>query len=285
MDLKSEIADFARSEGADLVGVASVDRFRDAPEGHGPLDFVEEAKSVIVVGIKVPDTVVEYSKYAYHFRGKPWWASSPAPTINWITSMYENVSNLLGHYTIDMMLDILAVKIALKLENAGYRSMPIPCGSWTGVGKPVAHLTDYFGLFSNRHASVRAGLGEFGFNNLVLSPKFGPRFRPVSIITEAPLGPDPMVSKPICLREKCHIRGPRCLDVCHAGAIQLQEGVDHAAIFMNTPSRTDARLCHMIPPGERAENWRGLPACIYYGQCVSVCPVGAKRRKPPRSKK
>ncbi|MFC1915826.1 hypothetical protein ACFLW4_03945 [Chloroflexota bacterium] len=276
-DLKSEITEFARSESASLVGVASVDRFHGAPEGHGPLDFVEEAKSVIVLGIKVPDTIVEYSKYVLQFRGKPWWASAPVPPINWITSLKDNVYMLLGHYTIDLMLDRLAVRIALKLEDAGYRSMPIPCGSWTGLDKPVAPLTNWFAPFSHRHAAVRAGLGEFGFNNIVLSPQFGPRFRPVSIITEAPLEPDPLISEKVCLREKCSAQGPHCLQACHAGAIRLQDGIDHNAIFIDTPSQTDARLCWIMPPGENLGHWGGYHACIYYGQCMAVCPVGAKR--------
>ena len=278
MDLKSEIKEFSRSEGASLVGVGSVDRFRGAPEGHGPLDFIEEAKSVIVVGIKIPDAIVEYSSYAYKFRGTPWWASSPTPTGNWITAMRENVYLLLGHFNIDIMLNNLAIRIALKLEDAGYRSMPTPNTNSTGVGYPVSHLTNYFAPFSQRHAAVRAGLGEFGFNNIVLTPQFGPRLRFVSVITQALLEPDPLLSEKVCLREKCDVRGPRCLQACPAGAIQLREGIDHTASFIDTPSKTDARLCGIIPeegavpPGAHAR-----PACIYYGQCLSRCPVGAKK--------
>lgn len=283
MDLKSEVEEFARHEGASLVGVASVDRFEGAPEGHGPLDFVEEAKSVVVVGIKVPDAIVEYSSYAYKFRGMPSWASSSVSTLNWITAMRAGTYLLLGHFTIDIMLNNLAVLMALKLEDAGYRTMPTPNTNNTGVGMPVSQLINYFSPFSQRHAAVRAGLGEFGFNNIVLTPQFGPRVRFVSIITEAPLEPDPLISEKVCLREKCDTRGARCLQVCSAGAIQLREDTDHNAIFIDTPSKTDARLCQILPPEELGAR-SAMHGCIYYGECANVCPVGVKRRKPGLTK-
>lgn len=37
--------------GADLVGLAPVERFKDAPEGHKPTDFLPETKSVISIGL------------------------------------------------------------------------------------------------------------------------------------------------------------------------------------------------------------------------------------------
>jgi len=52
----SKIIDYAKSEGAALVGFAPVSRFKDAPKGHGPCDFLPEAKSVIVLGMRISDT-------------------------------------------------------------------------------------------------------------------------------------------------------------------------------------------------------------------------------------
>ena len=47
----------ARELGADMVGIASVDRFEGAPQGHGPLELLPSAKSVIVAAIRIPDPV------------------------------------------------------------------------------------------------------------------------------------------------------------------------------------------------------------------------------------
>jgi hypothetical protein len=46
---------------------------------------------------------------------------------------------------------------------------------------------------------VAAGLGEFGLNNLLLTPQYGPRVRLESMITTAELAPDPLCEGPICL--------------------------------------------------------------------------------------
>ena len=49
--------------GADLVGIAPVDRFEGAPAGHGPRDLLPESQSVIVAGVRIPDPLVDYDTY------------------------------------------------------------------------------------------------------------------------------------------------------------------------------------------------------------------------------
>ncbi len=72
-----------------------------------------------------------------------------------------------------------AYKMALFLERHGFVATALPSGPGGG-GAP----------FSHRHAAVAAGLAEFGWNNLVVSPDYGPRIRWVSVITRAELEPD-----------------------------------------------------------------------------------------------
>ena len=268
LDLKSEMKELARFEGATMVGIASVARFSGAPEGHGPTDFIKEARSVIVVGIKIPDPIADYTSYAFKFRGTPNWSSDPLPTSDWIPFVRNNVYLLLGHYTLDVMLNIIATKIALKLEGLGYKSMPTP-STGNGLSRTPGPIASYFSPFSHRHAAVRAGLGEFGFCDLVMTPEFGPRVRFTSVITEAALQADPLISEKVCLRDKCDFRGPRCLQACPVRAIQLRESVDHSTIFVNSPSKTDARLCYNPKLEENS--------CIYVGECMRACPVGTRR--------
>jgi epoxyqueuosine reductase len=54
------------------------------------------------------------------------------------------------------------------------------------------------GIFSMRHAAVRAGLGEFGLNNVVVTPRYGPRVRFNALVTEAELEPTPLPAEQIC---------------------------------------------------------------------------------------
>ncbi len=251
--------------GADIAGIAPVERFEGAPPGHGPRDFVPEAQSVIVAGIRIPDPIVEYDKYHLKFE-------ETLPDIA-VAASVENFYMLMGHYTIDIMLNTLAVRIANRLEiEGGYRSCPTPNTRYAGMGHPAEWLPLQF--FSQRHAATRAGLGEFGFSNIVLTPQFGPRVRFVSIITEAELEPDPLITERICLREKCGgSEGPACLRACIAGAIRLREGLEHGKIFIDTPSRTERSLCF-----QRAGNTI-VHKCVFLGTCLRVCPTRLNLKK------
>lgn len=71
---------------------------------------------------------------------------------------------------------------------------------------------------SQRHAAVAAGLGEFGWNSIVLTPEFGPRQRFGAILTTAELEPDPMYEgEPLC-NPNCRI----CTDMCPSGALSAR---------------------------------------------------------------
>jgi len=261
----SVVKDMAKDWGADIVGIASVDRFEGAPPGHGPLDLMPESKSVIVAGIRIPYPVVEYDKYHLKMTEMP-------PDLA-IETICENFYMLMGHYNIDTMLNTMALRLANKLEiNWGFRALPTPNTIKTGLGNPV--LRAGFGFFSQRHAATRAGLGEFGFNNIIVTPEFGPRVRFVSVITEAELEPDPLVTEKICLREKCGGKdSPKCWQRCTPHALQLIDGIDHDAIFIDTPVRTEFSLC--VPRvGETT-----LHGCVFIGTCLRECPIGIKVTK------
>ena len=258
----SMIKEMAIDLGADIVGIASVDRFEGAPPGHGPLDLMPEAKSVIVMGIRIPDPVVEYD--TYHIKMK----EMPQETA--INVLMENFYMLMGHYSLDLMLNTMAVKIANKVEiNWGFRALPTPNTIHTGLGNPVRG--PLMGFFSQRHAATRAGLGEFGFSGLVLTPQFGPRVRFVSVITEAGLEPDPLITEKICFRGACGGEdGPKCFQRCADGALQLRDGLDRNAIFIDIPSRTEISKCIKFD-----SSGSGF-SCGFIGTCMRECPTGKK---------
>ena len=49
-----QVKEILFSMGADLCGIASIDRFDDAPEGYHPLDVMPSCKSVISFGCRFP---------------------------------------------------------------------------------------------------------------------------------------------------------------------------------------------------------------------------------------
>jgi len=287
--LTEEIKQIARLHGAALVGVASLDRFDplpplyDAPpRGHHPTDFLPEARSVISIAQPIMNPVMdapaflvdrelemipEHVKYEY----------------------METFYNRVGHVVHDYMLEFIAQIVGQSLMARGYEAMIFPT---TGLHPHVEGLSDVqtwegpasgkaqrfspfrytFGPFSHRHAATRAGLGEFGYNNVVLTRQFGPRQRFNSIITDAELVPDPLIAAPICLRDACRL----CLKACIMQCITLRDDPavvdyrsvaedDHSRLFIDTPAKTDPTLCR-----RRRDD---KPESPIRGDCVRVCPV------------
>jgi len=246
--------------GADLVGIASVDRFWGAPPGHGPLDLVPRAKSVIVGGVRIPDPVVDYDEY--HLK-----MTEMTPELG-IHANIENFYMLMGHYTLDMMLNITATRLANYLEiNHGLRSLPTPNTQHTGLGHPV--MEAQLGFFSQRHAAVRAGLGEFGLSGLVVTPQFGPRVRYVSVISEAELEPDPLLKEKVCMRGKCGGEdGPKCQQKCANNALKLRPDADLESVFIDSPVSFERFQCINM------STTQGAFGCTFVGTCLRDCPVG-----------
>ena len=130
------------------------------------------------------------------------------------------------------------------------------------------------GFFSQRHAAVRAGLGEFGLSGLVITPQYGPRVRYVSVITEAALEPDPLLKEKVCMRGKCGgANGPACQQKCANKAISLRPGTDLDKIFIDIPVTLDRPKCINMA-GDK-----GAFGCTFIGTCMRMCPVGQKVTK------
>jgi epoxyqueuosine reductase QueG len=193
-DLKTQ----ARGVGADLVGIASVDVFQDAPPRTHPAGILPGAKSVVVIAVKYPDATIDQ------------WGKPPAESM----FFYQSVQN----YMTSVVMPMIQFHVYRALERAGYLAIPVaPSGYW--------RYRDYQEMqggfiadFSHRHAAVAAGLGELGLNGLLLTPEFGIRQRMASVITTAPLRPD----EPYCGKPLCNNCG-RCLHMCPVQAFDANE--------------------------------------------------------------
>jgi len=287
-ELTDAVKQLAKHQGAVLVGVAPVERFDPmppvydaAPKGMHPKDFLPEAKSVISIAQPILNPVMDapavladrememipdYAKYEY------------------LEIFYDRV----GHMVHDLMLEFIGQVVGQYLMSRGYDTMIFPT---TGLHPHVEGMTDIeiwespgasplrytSGPFSHRHAATRAGLGEFGYNNLVVTREFGPRQRFNSIVTEAELVPDPLISEPICLRDACKL----CLEACIVSCVTMRDDPDvtdyrsidkddRTRIFIDTPAKTDTTICR-----RRRE---GRPDSPVRGDCVRVCPVPRKSK-------
>ena len=288
--LTEEVKDVARRQGAVLVGVAPVERFEPvpplgdaAPKGHHPKDFLPETKSVISIAQPILNAVLEAPAV---LAEQDMEMIPPHVRYPYMEVFYNRV----GHVVHDYMLEFIGQVVGQYLMSKGFRAMIFPTTGlhpsvngmseneiWDGTEKhgeaePHSPLRYTYGPFSHRHAATRAGLGEFGYNNVVLTREFGPRQRFNSILTDADLVPDPLIEEPICLRDNCRL----CLEACIMQCITMRddekvkdyrsvERDDHNRIFIDTPSKTDPALC-----SRRRE---GRPDSPVRGDCIRVCPV------------
>ena len=156
---------------------------------------------------------------------------------------------------VNMEMQVIGIDIAHFLHERTYPTLPLPSSGW--AGGPKGH----HGVFSHRHAAVLAGLGGIGLNNLLLTPKYGPRVRLNSIITTAELQPDPLVAEKLCREEECML----CMKAenCFGELYDLDLGGKKMKVarFMGC----DKDLCKRSNPNAP------LP---YIRDCIGVCPVG-----------
>ena len=127
-DMKGRV----RELGADICGVASIDRFENAPKGFHPIDVFPDCRSVLVFGIRFP-------------------AGSLKAATN---SPYTFVRNMSVERT-----DRIAYSLCCDLDREGIVAVPIPS----------AEPYDYWdsdhrhgrGVLSLKHAGQLAGSSAF----------------------------------------------------------------------------------------------------------------------------
>jgi len=253
--LSGDVVNWLRENGATLVGISTVDRFSGAPRGHHPCDFLPKARSVVTFGIALLHQVLHWENHLVN--------SELVPSQHREEVLQNYFYKQVGYVMVNDMLDRLALRTANSLESQGYLSLFFPAtyGLADAYEFIQKRIPSGWGLFSQRHAAVMAGLGEFGLNNVVVTPQHGPRIRFNSVITEAELTPNPFLKDKVCLGESCSI----CVESC-PGAISLRPDFDSSAVWYNTPARTDMSACR---------NYWNSHYC--WGRCIRVCPVAMKQ--------
>ncbi|MBQ8201584.1 MAG: epoxyqueuosine reductase [Clostridia bacterium] len=185
-----EVKQRAFSLGADLCGVASVDRFDEAPEGYHPLDVMPSCHSVISFACRFPVGTLR--------------CASHVP--------YTRVRN-----TITPRMDMIALEMCLYLEQQGYASAPVP----TNESQWDARTGRWRSIISQKHAAQAAGLGRIGRHSLLITPEYGSMVWLGAVLTEAALQPDALLPD-ICTN--CGL----CVAACPVDALKGQEMAQQA---------------------------------------------------------
>ena len=194
-NLTSKVKECAYSMGADLVGVAPISRFKNAPIMMSPQGILPTATNVIVCAIHHLDEAIELGG--------------------------EKHPQIIGPYSIqyamNVKLDYIAFRVARYLDRLGYEAVPIAASNiWRY--RPFGELTATFAPdMSHIYAATCAGLGQLGWHGLTMSPEYGPRNRFISIITNAPLCATPMYDE----TKLCDMCG-ECIKHCPTDAYRKE---------------------------------------------------------------
>jgi epoxyqueuosine reductase QueG len=191
---REKLDEFARGAGADILGIANIERFDELPAEKHPKTIFPEVKSVIVLGRRITRGTlrgVEEGTQFYHY-------------------------SLFGNEWIDnRFTSLMTFQVSEFIEDNGWEAVPLPnlppevppLGFAVKPGQVEPNV-----MLDFDDAAVRAGVGEIGYCNVLLTPEFGPRQRIQMILTDAEIEPTPLLEKEICPRS------PEFKEFCPLGA-------------------------------------------------------------------
>jgi epoxyqueuosine reductase QueG len=246
-DLTGDVAGMAKAGGASVIGFAPVERFEGAPPGHHPADLLPGARSVATFGIRLLNRVMEWPELLI--------GSTQIPEPLRLKALHLGFYRRSGYDIVNDQLNSIALRLANHLEELGFASVFFPAT----YGSLPDDLSAIPGMLSQRHAAVRAGLGVFGLNNVVVTPRYGPRIRFNSVVTRAELTPTPLLAERLCKGPACGA----CLRSCPADALSMLPRATEDEIWLDPPARTNWAVCRTSQAGR---------ACM--GKCLRVCPAG-----------
>jgi epoxyqueuosine reductase len=213
------VKEFFRRKGADLVGIASADRFPPDSSNRDPCVHFRRVRSVVVFARRVA-------------------FSSATP--------YPSVAGLqFGDYTLEAQLNELAYEASLWLEDNGAITMPMPAGrdvvAYEVLQRPPLEPKILLkGSFDLRFAAVMAGLGQIGANGLLINERLGSRLRLCAVLSAAALEADAPFEFGGRLPDFCEDCGLRCVRACPAKALNAPGHVDHYRCLSIRPDLVDA---------------------------------------------
>lgn len=255
--LTEKMRRFAIRNGAHLFGVAPVDRFGGAPHGHHPADYLPDCQSVIAIGMRLLDRGLFHNRLLKD--GADFIADENIRLV-----MQEYFWEIESHGPTSDILSDIGYRVASSLQDAGFGSIYFRSSNADIYGQQqlLNRIKPNFALFSHRHAAVRAGLGEFGLSNLVVTLEYGPRVRFVSVLTEAKLEPNPLLKEKSCLGVSCGL----CLRHCGPmGVLTPGPAAEKEEIWINMVGTTNKPLCLEYSMKTYCK-----------GQCQLRCPVGIR---------
>ena len=186
----------AKEFGADLIGIASIDKFKDLAPERNPLSIFPECKSVIVLGRRILRGALRGIEEGTNF------GSPNTFGYKWLED------NFISQTTYDVTCWIEEQQYE-AVPLFGYNQEGMPDGTPVSPDKPAPNV-----IIDYEFAAYAAGLAEMGQGGFLLSNEFGPRQRFATILTDAELETDAPKKQKLCI--DCNA----CVDACPLGAFK-----------------------------------------------------------------
>lgn len=234
MSLLERIQELGDIHGIDFIGVAGISQVQnEIKQISGQLIY--DFPRALSIGIVLQDSIVNLLKDR---------------------DTYENVLQYKTHAydVINSRLDNFASIVSSVIQRNGYKVMPLPAAERIDSDRVCASI-------SHKLTARLAGFGWIGKNCLLINPKYGPRIRWTSILTDAPFEENKEILESRC--GNCD----RCAKICPAQAILGRNYVEHEPREL----RFDVKKCEEYF-GKIKEEGK-LEIC---GMCQYACPFGKK---------
>jgi epoxyqueuosine reductase len=246
VDLKSKLREVCLKKGAVVFGIASVHDVDSLPRVKiGPtMKFLY-------------DTKLNYTK-------RPSEAMPDAKSVVVFAILSTDDSSELGVRQEDggfewpgyYPLDWIAQSATRFLEKEGYRVVYPYAVSAPNSYKRVLRL---------------AGIGAFGKNSLIITPKYGPWLRFGYFLTDAELEPDNPFEGDLC--KSCN----RCVEACPVGALKpYVVDPERCLVGVHTRAHVSKRLKQVLDKYEPQLTPRTHVMCT---RCQLVCPYTSALRR------
>ena len=181
----SKIRSAALKLGADLCGIAPVDRFSSAPKGFHPNDIYSRCQSVLVFAKRLPAEAL--------------FASSCIPYTYMNRVITEEV-------------DRLTLTLSRELESLGVKNVAVPSDDPSEYWERDRSYAR--GILSLRHAGHLAGLGVLGKNTLLINDRLGNMIQLGALLLSLKLEGDPVAGYSAC-KQDCQL----CIRSCPQSAL------------------------------------------------------------------
>lgn len=205
MSLTSELKSYGRGAGADAIGIADLEDFREGIETVPP-DLLTPYRYAVSIALRLPDPpldgIVDRPTAAY-------------------AALYRDVN---------ARLDRIAHSITAWITDQGYKAAAIPASA-------ILDDDRLLGAVSHKAVAGMAGIGWQGKSLLIVSPDFGPSIRLVTVLTDMLLEADAAIG------QRCG-SCTACVEACPVSAIRGEPAAgryasrDEALFFSRCAERT-----------------------------------------------